>query len=318
MNERGTKAALLLLGDVLRGGLTKEASGRLREAGITLPPPSAEGWGSADSPDEEAARHQHLFGHAVPPYSGVFMSPDGRIGGSGEGVLMGALMAQGIRPEHIGVTAADVSGIAVSVAHLLEREGGLEAVAPLTAGMAMGWLPALELALVREGGEDYAAVTGLLSEILVALVPQAMARSIAAKAAGSMEDEPPPLDAKRTGVREIATYLSTHALTGFYLGRGTVGRLGRALGVPRGFGSSDLMLSNLLKAAAGFGKLAAGLELLQAEVALYQDHWKQRSAEHPALEPWAVMWVKRLTRTSKLLATVEASVHSEEASSQLS
>jgi len=113
---------------------------------------------------------------------------------------------------------------------------------------------------------------------------------------------PPDLFAATTDLRELARWLCTPAQSGLFLSTPVLERIGRDVGVPRGFGSRPRLLTNLLRSGARFGQAASVVGALQEIV----ERHRSRLAEPPlrigalraATEPWAA----RLGETSLLLA----------------
>lgn len=100
----------------------------------------------------------------------------------------------------------------------------------------------------------------------------------------------------RTGLRDIARFLTSPARAGAYLGRGAVTRAARAAGVPHGFGDRRIMLGDALAAAAHLERVGPLARALDAEVAAQAqavEGWRQRAREagwaelERALAGWA-------------------------------
>jgi hypothetical protein len=295
----GAPAALMLLADAFEFGLSGLIRDRLAASGVELGVVLA-------SEDDEAARHEGLLGFSVPPYAGVFMNPDGLIGGVAEARAAEALLKSGIDPRAAGSSGDHISGLTRATALVMTTSNKADA-AGLAVGL-LGWLPALELALRREGGEDYADLVNVLEEVLIVV---AAMHPEAGRAPEAIEDREVPTARSESGVKDLAEYLSSHALTGVYLGRGTVQRIARRVEAPRGFGGRALMLANLLKSAAAFDRLDEAIGLIREEVVLYQEAWQLESERHPSAAKWAVEWSRRQERTLVVLEAVQKAVHAE-------
>ena len=115
--------------------------------------------------------------------------------------------------------------------------------------------------------------------------------------------EPPPLlDDPRTGLKDIAAYLTTTPWAGLFLSRDAITRLGRRAGVPRGFGDRTQMLANLFRAAAEYDRLDVVLEHLTALTASWRAHYVALCARNtPGLSDIVDVWTERLATTDRLL-----------------
>ena len=248
--------------------------------------------------DDEAADHQELFGFRVPPYAGVFLDEDGRLGGRAADASLEAYAAGGlavvradIGPDHLA-TQLDF------LAHCAEHDLR-DAARAFLDGHVLSWLPSLAAAVDREPFPSY---RGLMEVVLEAVVEY---RGVLGPPAPPMAREPDGNDVlsdPKTGVREIAGFLATPARSGIWLGRGDVQRLGRAADAPRGFGGRVLMLGNLLRSAAEFGVLEAvlaGIDRIAADTA-------SRWIDAPG--PWTGHWTSLIERTRGMLAEMEGRI----------
>lgn len=310
----------MLLADAFEFGLSGPMRARLASSGVEVASgaastaaPERDGAASGSEPaappapdDEEAARHESLLGFAVPPYAGVFGNPEGLIGGLAEARAAEALLKAGIDPRAAGSAGDHVSGLTRAVALVLTTPNTADA-ASLAMGL-LGWLPSLELALRREGGEDYADLVEVLIEVLV-VIADLHPESI--KSLDSVEDREVPTARSESSVKDLAEYLTSHALTGVYLGRVTVQRIARQVEAPRGFGGRALMLANLLKSAASYDRLDEAIGLIRDEVVAYRAAWSQESERHPVSAKWAGEWLRRQDRTLVVLEAIQKAVHAE-------
>ena len=289
----------MLLADAFEFGLSGPIRARLTASGVEI--------GSKPAPeDEEAARHESLLGFAVPPYAGVFRNPDGLIGGLAEARAAEALLKSSIDPRAAGSAGDHVAGLTRAVALVLTTPNTAEA-ASLAMGL-LGWLPSLALALRREGGVDYADLADVLQEVLLVVAelhPQA------SDSMDAVEDRDVPTARNESSVKDLAEYLTSHALTGVYLGRVTVQRIARQVEAPRGFGGRALMLANLLKSAASYDRLDEAIDLIRDEVLAYRAAWKLEAERHLVSAKWAGEWLRRQDRTLVVLESIQKAVHAE-------
>ena len=119
---------------------------------------------------------------------------------------------------------------------------------------------------------------------------------------------PDVLADEKTGLKEIARYLLTPTYSGFYLSRDDLSRLASGLGIPRGFGSREQMLTNLLRAAADYEQLALLAERLGSFLDSWIGFYAELSGDERPLTPFAAPWLERLRLTQALLARVVARI----------
>ena len=113
---------------------------------------------------------------------------------------------------------------------------------------------------------------------------------------------PALLDDAKTGLKDIADYLTTPAWSGLYLSRTDIARLGRAEHLPRGFGARTQMLTNLLRAAADFDRLDPLLTQVDALATTWQSYYETLAQRDvPGLDGVAQAWLVRLEGTKRLI-----------------
>lgn len=246
-------------------------------------------------PDQEAADHQDLFGFRVPPYAGVFLDGEGRIGGKPGDDALRAYVAAGmdrirddLGPDHLATQLE-------FLAYCSER--GLDTDArTFLDGQVLNWLPGLVAAVLRE---PFPAYRGLLPVVEEAAAEYRVFVDQPVDSVDAASEQDDLLARPETGVREIASFLGTPARSGFWLGRGDVERIGRETGVPRGFGGRLLMLTNLLRGAAEYDRIDVVISAIDRIAVDTADHWKR------AAGPWTDRWMHRIDRTRLMLAEME-------------
>lgn len=211
--------------------------------------------------DEAAADHQRLFGLQVPPWAGVFLDPEGRIGGDAAALMRDIYARSGYELDERSEEADHLSH---ALALLAELGDDPLAAETLDRGV-LPWLPWLVEAVERLGGPFHRALAELTLELTLdhrASLPEPP------PPASPPALEADPLADEGAGLRRIAEFLVTPARSGLYLARQDVRRLAAADGLPTGFGGRADTLDTLLRTAAEYGALArtvAGLlELLAA------------------------------------------------------
>jgi len=250
--------------------------------------------------DAVAADHHALFGFDILPYEGVFRAADGLLGGPATAAVASSYAAAGWIPPDDGESAdhaavelaflAWAAGIQADAARAGDEGRALRAARAQRHFLEthlLHWLPALAAAVAsagpRDGAPFYAAVLGLAVDLAadhVQDVPMAADQAQDVEADGTVgiaEDGAPDaaerlLAEPRTGLRDIARFLTSPARAGVYLGRGAVVRAARTAGVPHGFGDRTSMLGDALSAAAHLDRVGELARALDEEVAA-QARW---------------------------------------------
>jgi hypothetical protein len=112
----------------------------------------------------------------------------------------------------------------------------------------------------------------------------------------------------KTALRDIVEFIVTPPYSGVYWGRDDVGRLARAIELPRGFGGRDQMLLNLIRTAVQYKTIPALIHNLQAELGEWDKAYTAVSAEHPHLAPFIATWQSHCQQTDQLLTDMAAQI----------
>ena len=251
--------------------------------------------------DQEAADHHDLFGFRVPPYAGVFLDETGHVGGRTGDEALAAYVETGmdrirddLGPDHL---ATQLEFLAYCSHRGLE-----EAARSFIDRQVLSWLPGLVAVVARE---PYPAYRGLLPVLEEAVREY---RASLGGPATPVKDEPAAEDLlsdPKTGVRDVASFLGTPALSGIWIGRGDVERIGRETGVPRGFGGRLTMLTNLLRSAAEYDQVDPTLSAVDRIASGTAGHWRSAGG------PWAGVWIRRIERTRRMLAEIGGRIGDE-------
>lgn len=271
-------------------------------------------WSTSEAPpdrDELAAQHHATFHLGVFPYAGAFLSPDAQAGAHSDRV--NAYYEQvGFSPrldevaaDHLGVMLAFLSFATGAQADALEDDRQAVArriertVAEFIEVCLLSWMPSLHVAVESETSRFWSDVIGMA----LALVVDHRARMRQPRRPVELPRALSPLDDEKTGLRGVAEFLLTPALSGTFLTRADIGRLGRRHEVPRGFGDRATMLTNLLRSAVDLGQLPALLGSLdhllgaraRALAGLADGH-----GLHATVDPWR----RRLLATRGVILTL--------------
>lgn len=255
-------------------------------------------------PGDPEAFHYEVAGLLVPPYEGVFLSGHAQLGGEREAELLRSWALAG-QPapsdsvEHIG-------SLCLLLAALLESPGGSQAASRLAEEHILGWLPALNCAWERENATAYITVGRVLLELVLMCTEEHSHTDGVVRT--SQDEEGLPTDDTEAGLREIGGFLTCHARSGVFLGRGAIARMGRQAGIPRGFGSTRLMMGNLLRSAAHYGAMGQVLDLLDQEAQAFERTWKETYRSHSSLTGWSAHWLGRIARTRSMFLTMRGAL----------
>lgn len=296
------QAAYALFADLFRTGPAPEHVEPLSKLGVVTEDLALDS-------DVVASEHFALFGLDVIPYASWFLEPGGMLGGPvTERVarlkrrFFGDVHVRE-EPDHI---SSELELIAALGAGGATSESLADVLSEFLDGHVLWWLPAFAFALGRSG-------SGLYSRAADALV-ELVARHRQALGTGASEESvlPEPVDIladDRTGVRQIADYLATPALSGIVLVRSRIVDAGRTLGLPRGFGDRRLMIGNLLRSAAEYDAVTELAALLAREVEVWKDLYGSLGARRPAEFAYVCKaWVVRLELTATILERMAAAV----------
>lgn len=298
-----------LLSRLFLDGLTNDLLPTLQQvAGLAaLLPPYFNG-------DEAAATHYELFGFNVFPYEAVFVESNAR----GSAIQLGGPVTQRVEqhmresnyalgtsdasPDHVGHELGFLAHL--SAAEAGAREDGCDERArrlrmrqrDFLHAHLLRWLPAL-IQAVRDQGELF--YTALADLALQLVQDHTLALPLSEMATPAFNSTAPSLSDDKTGLKQIARFLSTPGRSGIYLSRAAISHMARDLGIPRGFGGREQMLENLFRAAVQYDSLHALLGALD-DVAL---RWQRayRDAYVVELHPFVQPWQDRAVATRALL-----------------
>ncbi len=155
------------------------------------------------------------------------------------------------------------------------------------------WVPAFCCALRDVGDSLGDGVATSLEAALVEVEPATLALR---------PGSPPDLDDLGTDLRSVIDYLATPARCGMFLSTSVLEEVGRAVGIPRGFGPRRRILRELLIGASRYEALDAVL----ASFAAVADRHGRALASSPYVGPGRdealAPWRSRIAKTGALLA----------------
>lgn len=306
--------------------LTYELLGRLYLEGVTavtLPtiqiiPNLAKTVPEPFNADEAAADHQTLFGFNVFPYESIFLDGSGLLGGAVTDGVLHSYQEAGFQiesdsnsPDHIGyelhllahLCAAEADAWQDSLGDIAERMRYLQH--QFLQNHLLRWLVPFVVAVGEQKRPFYTALAQLTLEFINSHYQEiGFLREI------QFLLPPPPslLDNEKTGLKNIAEFLTTPPHSGIYLGRDDVGRLARRQDIPRGFGDRTQMLTNLLRGAAQFDTLPDLIDDVETAVTTWQQQYSTHASAMPALTPFIKPWQERSAQTGQILAQIKTQI----------
>lgn len=270
--------------------------------------------------DEElAVDHEYAFGWSAPPFEGAHLDRERQIGGPGTDALHGLFRAAGFRPdvrsvdvEHLGTSLRALAFLSGAEADALEdaHAGATERVQALSRRLldehVLRWVPTWVAAVRRTERAFPIALATSIEDLLL------MHREALPGEPSSFEfpEAPSLLDDPDTGLREIGEWLASPARSGLLITRGDITRLGRGLGVPRGFGSRSQLVINLLRSASRFEVLEGLVAALDREIVAFVEALSRPSYE--GVRPLVAPWIARAEASRATLHRIESAAGREE------
>ena len=263
-------------------------------------------------PAEAAAAHQTLFGLNVFPYESIFLDASGMLGGLMTDAVQQTYAGFGYTPDtaaaspdHLGVELgalaflcgaeadAQQDGLAQTAQQMQEKQRRF------LAQHLLRWLLPCAVTICRQKQPFFQMLTTLAVDLVASHYAELTTAKPAATTQPSSHTPSPPsnlpappaiLDDEKTGLKDIATYLTTPRDSGLFLSRDDVGTLGRQQRLPRGFGGRVQMLVNVMRSAAqydGLPTLLAALQAINHEASrTYATYYDTLPALIPFIEPW--------------------------------
>lgn len=256
------------------------------------------------TPDTLSAQHFDIFGLNVFPHASAYLDPELNLGGPIAIHLEQVYTANDFipsvqdNPDHISVELD-------FLAHLsrLEQGGQIdEVISSFFANHLLIWLTPFVDAICRHENPFYLALARLTVEFIS---EHALQLSITDYPFLAQFPQPPNLaQDPATDLKRIAAFLTTPIESGFLLSKENIATLGRELNIPRGFGSRQIMMTNLLHSAADYDQLENVFEKIQ-EIATNSSAFM---ASLPQPLPIADFWQARLYHIRSTLNQFQTSL----------
>ena len=252
------------------------------------------------SNDECAALHHSIFGFEIQPYSGTFLHPEGLVGGeqTERGLDLCHNLGINIDPttdsiEHLGRQLQ-------LLWKLTNSSTPVHTVQPILDALLIPWLAPVLVSIVRYGQPFY---TQLAHDIWRIVVRHRAHFNIPFQF--QPVDEEPLLDDPKTGLKDLARFLTTPGRSGFYLSRASITGIARNTQLPRGFGSRYQMMESLLFSAADQLQIPHLVTELQHELKTWEKIYNQFQQQTPTPFNFVSGWLERMQGTCKILQILQ-------------
>lgn len=269
--------------------------------------------------DQLAAEHYRLFGMDVFPFEAMFLGNDNQLGTEVTEAVSRFYGEVGWQPrftsdspDHIANELALMSFLcwAESDAHEDNRTDEAQRMRYWQRRFLnehlLRWLPALAQTVRAHEHTTYTALTDAVLDTV--LDHRALLENEFITAASAFELSAPTLDLEneKTSLKDISRFLLTTSHSGLYISRADVARLGLRYRVPRGFGSRQQMLENLLHSSVRYEVLPTLLDDLRDMAQKWRTYYTDLADQHPTLQPIVAVWIDRLNQTDQTLERMKS------------
>ncbi|HEX6304953.1 MAG TPA: molecular chaperone TorD family protein [Anaerolineales bacterium] len=269
--------------------------------------------------DRAGADHYELFGFNVFPYASVFLDESATLGGRVTQNILSVYHKSGFdvpleseSADHIALQLQFLAFLSAAEGEALED--GLVQVALSINQLQrqfmdehlLTWLPAFVLAIRQQQDVFHSNLADLTLEMVLHHRADLGNDLLAPETSFSLPPAPDLLADQKTGLKEIAAYLVIPAYSGLYLSRRDITRLARSQLLPRGFGSRQQMLTNLLRSSADYDHVPALLEDIRALVAVWMQSYQSLAGSGAGR--FAIVWQDRLESTDRLLSFLNKAI----------
>ncbi len=268
--------------------------------------------------DTAAASHHALFQLNIFAQESFFLGEDGLVGGEKTAVVAHHYAQHGYstgaadtEADHLGHQLAFLAFLTAEEAEAWERDQPNTACErqvdqqQFMQEHLLRWAIACLLA-VQGQADPFFTELARLTQALVLEHFSSLAETAVPTPANFLPPTQNILANDKTGFKEIVHYLLLPALSGIYLSRDNIGQLARQLGLPRGFGSREMMLLNLLRTAVQYEILPQLLAELGETAVQWQTSYQNLSQIYPKaaafLHPWQVL----AENSQQLLAAISS------------
>ena len=251
----------------------------------------------ADEPAMMAPAYTDLFLLNVYPYGTAYIDPSGELNGPAAWQAARRYEDRGFRPpELFEVGAPDHVGLCLGYLEHLAR-GGQEDLE--FSSFLLEWVPVCCLAVEREPSAHpfYRAVAAATRRRLMEDIPESVSRASEPEESAPESTDPE----EEVDLSHIVRFLLAPARSGLFLSRARLGQLARAAGMRLPFGSRFDVARMLYQTAGEDGKVGTVLDLLGAELAVWEAAYRAWAEEHRRWSPLAAKWLHRTGETGRMI-----------------
>jgi TorA maturation chaperone TorD len=252
----------------------------------------------ADEPVAMAPAYTDLFLLNVYPYGTAFIDPSGELNGPAAWQAARRYEDRGFRPpELFEVGAPDHVGLCLGFLEHLARSGQEDLE---FSSFLLEWVPICCLAVEREPSAHpfYRAVAAATRRRLMEDIPESVSQTSEPEESAPQSTDP---EEEEVGLSHIVRFLLAPARSGLFLSRARLGQLARAAGMRLPFGSRFDVARMLYQMAGEGGKVGTVLDLLGAELAVWEAAYRAWAEEHRRWAPLAARWLHRTGETSRMI-----------------
>jgi putative dimethyl sulfoxide reductase chaperone len=252
----------------------------------------------ADEPAAMAPAYTDLFLLNVYPYGTAFIDPSGELNGPAAWLAARRYEDRGFRPpELFEVGAPDHVGLCLGFLEHLAR-GGQEDLE--FSSFLLEWVPICCLAVEREPSAHpfYRAVAAATRRRLMEDIPESVSQTSEPEESAPQSTDP---EEEEVGLSHIVRFLLAPARSGLFLSRARLGQLARTAGMRLPFGSRFDVARTLYQTAGEGGKVGTVLDLLAAELAVWEAAYRAWAEEHRRWAPLADRWLHRTGETGRMI-----------------
>lgn len=276
--------------------------------------------------DQLAASHQELFYFHIFPYESIFLGTTGLLGSDSSDTVLSEYQRVGYEPstqasaiDHLSEQLGVLAHLSLAEADAWEDQQMATAKRMINAqhvflqNHLLRWFAPCLIAIERQNDPFFANVAAVTRELLsdhyhTLTLTGNGTEAADAQAVWSLPEKPALLDDPKTSLKDIANFLTIPAYSGLFISRHLINRLGRVHQLPRGFGSREQMLTNLLRTAAQYELLPALLGALQEELTIWQQHYQTIGDDDPQLQGFIAPWQFAIGETKTILDKMDLSL----------
>ncbi|MCA9981057.1 MAG: molecular chaperone TorD family protein [Anaerolineales bacterium] len=261
------------------------------------------------------ASHYTLFSLNLLPYETLFLTDERELGHETTQSVARLYLETGYRgdwggsADHVGHELAFVAFLCGAEADAWQdgqlgiAEQVRQKLADFLQAHLLRWVVPLALAIHQQGDAFFTAVSTFLLDFLAdhtAVLPLDPSSPL------PLPTPPDLLADPQTRLKDIARYMLVPAYTGMVLTKESLHRFGRALDLPRGFGTRRQMLVTLLEGAGQYDQWLALMALLAQESARWGVQYEDWHGRVPTLAPYIAPWQNRRDQHQTFLAHLQA------------